>query len=73
MKILKVIKRVSHFDNRDFKHIGWLFGVMVKKFIKGELTEAEDAWIFIKMHLEYDSTRIDKNGEEEQNVNQEPR
>lgn len=42
---MKVIKRALNFDYKDWKHVGWLFGDMIKQTFKGEFHEAYDAWM----------------------------
>lgn len=53
-----MIKRIINFKKEDWKHIGWLLKTMIKNFIKGDIGEFIEGFYLIKLHLNYDSTRI---------------
>lgn len=51
------MKRVLTFNKQDWKHIGFLTKNMFIQFFKGDLAESYEAWMWIKVHFSYDSTR----------------
>ncbi len=56
---LSVLKRLVNFNKKDWKHVWWLFKNMIKQFFIGDLHESKEAYLFLKIHLSYDSTRVD--------------
>lgn len=54
-----MIKRLFKFDEKDWKHVKFLFHNMFKQFFKGDLHESKEAYYWLKLHLTYDSKRID--------------
>lgn len=57
---MKMLIRVCKFDRQDWKHIGFLLKNMLNQlFVKYNWHEAKEAYIFIKIHLSYDSTRVE--------------
>jgi hypothetical protein len=57
---MKLIKRVLSFEKHDWKHVWFLFKNMVTQFIKGDLHESKDAFMWIKIHFTYDSQKVGK-------------
>lgn len=55
-----MIKRIIKFNLKDWEHIWWLFKNMIKQFAKGDYAESYDAWMWIRVHLSYDSFRKDE-------------
>jgi hypothetical protein len=53
-----MIRRVMKFDKQDWKHVWWLFRLMVKSFFLFRFNDAEEAWIFLKLHFTHDHTRM---------------
>lgn len=41
----------------DCKHMGWLFKQMIKDFLIGNYSGANEAWFLIKLHWNYSSER----------------
>jgi len=54
-----LIKRIFGFDKQDWKHLRFLLINMIKQFIKGNFHESKEAYYWIKIHLSYDSKRLD--------------
>lgn len=54
-----MIKRILNFDKTDWKHVSFLFFNMVKQFIIMDYQESKEAWYFLKLHLMYDSNRVE--------------
>lgn len=52
------MKRITKFDIQDWKHISFLFVNGIKQFLKGNFYESREAFIWLKIHLSYDSKRI---------------
>jgi len=59
---MSYIKRIASFDRQDWKHITWLTkSFFTSLFLKYDWHDAKEALIFIKIHLYYDSTRVEDN------------
>lgn len=54
----RMIKRIIRFDSQDWKHCAWLFKIMIKRFWLCEFEESYEAWLFLKLHLTHDHTRL---------------
>lgn len=54
-----MIRRVIKFNKQDWKHCRWLFKNMIKQFLMFEFKEAQETYYWLKIHLGYDSKRID--------------
>lgn len=60
MVTISVIKRILRFNKQDWKHIGWLFkNTFIQFFVKYNWHETKEGLIFIKIHLMYDSERVE--------------
>ena len=57
---MKMIKRLYLFGRRDWCHVFWLLGNAIKEYSKGNTEEAVDALYWIRIHMSYDSERIDQ-------------
>jgi hypothetical protein len=55
-----MIRRILNFDAHDRRHIGFLIRNMFVQFFKGDWAEAKDAAYWIRLHLTYDSERVDE-------------
>jgi len=55
----KTLINMCSFDKKDWKHIFWLFGIMIKNLLKGDFHEAHESYLWIKIHCEYESKRIE--------------
>jgi hypothetical protein len=53
-----MIRRILNFDRQDWQHIGWLLGRILSGFWNGNAEQIVDAWRWLRLHLEYDSTRV---------------
>jgi len=59
VKSIKILKRVLFdFGLDDFKHIGFLLKCQFKALIKCDWHEVREAYYWIKIHIEHDSTKI---------------
>lgn len=57
--VSKLIKRLKNFNKQDWKHVSFLFKNGIKQFLKGDFHESKEAFIWIKIHMSYDSKKID--------------
>jgi hypothetical protein len=53
--IHRFIKRVDSFQLHDWKHIWWLITQMGRAFLKGDLNWLVDSFMWIVVHLSFDS------------------
>lgn len=53
-----MIKRILSFDKRDWEHVSWLFGNMIKNFWLCRFEDSYEAWFFIKLHFGHDHKRM---------------
>lgn len=53
-----MIKRILKFKTHDWKHIYTLSKTMISNLIKLDFLEAYDSFMWIKVHLTYDSNRM---------------
>lgn len=55
-----MIKRILNFDKQDWKHMRFLFLNTLKQFlIKFDWHETKEGIIWMKIHLTYDSTKVE--------------
>lgn len=54
-----MIRRIVGFRKNDWKHIGFLAKNMFKQILRGNLHEAKEVCVFIKIYTSYDSKRVD--------------
>ncbi|MGG5341159.1 hypothetical protein IGI58_003615 [Enterococcus sp. AZ020] len=52
-----MFKRIINFKMSDWKHIWWLWKNMHIQFFKGNFSESYEAWMWILVHLSYDSEK----------------
>lgn len=58
--MLSIIARVVRFEKHDWKHLGFLARNLFKQaFIKFDWNEVVDTFFWIKIHLQYDSRKVD--------------
>lgn len=51
-----MLNRILKFDTRDWKHMRFLFLNMLNQlFIKFDYHEAKESYIWMKIHISYDS------------------
>lgn len=63
-----MIKRALNFDRQDWKHMKFLFLNMLKQFfIELNWHEAKEAYIWMKIHLSYDSSFVEDDKDDSQN------
>lgn len=56
-----MIKRIWKFDNKDWNHIRFLFkNLFVQALIKFNWHETKETCWWIRIHLSYDSERVEK-------------
>jgi len=53
-----MLKRILNFDKQDWKHMRFLFFNMFKQFFKGDLHESRESFIWMKIHLSYNSNMV---------------
>lgn len=53
-----MIKRIMNFDKKDWKHVSWLFRNMIKDFWLCNFEDSHESWLFLKLHLTHDHTRL---------------
>lgn len=54
-----MIKRLINFDKQDWDHVSFLFTNMMKQlFVKFNWHETKESYIWLKIHLMYDSHRV---------------
>lgn len=56
--MINISRRIMGFKSHDWKHLWFLFKNMHIQLFKGDLLEAYDAWMWIRVHLSYDSTYV---------------
>lgn len=57
-----MIVRILNFDKRDWKHIGWLLGKIMRGYWKGDWRQMAEAWFWVCFHFDHDSHGINQNG-----------
>lgn len=53
-----MIKRILNFDKNDWKHILYLLKNCLIQGINGNFEESKEALYWIKIHLTYDSNKV---------------
>lgn len=57
-KAMNIMRRIYYFDRQDWKHVMTLFLNGIKQFFLLNWEESKEAFIWIKIHMSYDSTKI---------------
>lgn len=52
-----MLQRILNFDKGDWHHLAWLLKHGALDFIKGDIADAYECYMLIKLHLSYDSTK----------------
>lgn len=52
-----MLTRIIKFKSHDWKHIFVLLKNMNRQLFKGDLFEAHEAWMWIKIHFSHDSRK----------------
>ncbi len=60
MENIIMIKRILNFDIQDWKHIRYLSLNFFIQLTRGNLIEVKDALYWIKLHISYDSNKVEK-------------
>lgn len=57
---MKTINRILKFDKQDWRHIRFLLkSLIIQFFIKHNWHETKDTYYWIKIHVMYDSERVE--------------
>lgn len=55
-----MVKRIINFDKQDWKHMRFLFkNMLIQFFVKFDWHETKESYIWMKIHLTYDSTKVE--------------
>jgi hypothetical protein len=57
--MMKFVKRVKGFEEHDWRHLRWLLRTGIEELFKGNFHEVRESYYWIRIHLSYDSRRVE--------------